>query len=151
MTIRRHSCIVSQLVLTLGLALGCRAAPTPAAPSEAPRPVPAVAPGQTVTVRDIGTGVGFSSPRRLADHFRKHGAEFEGLTQADYLRAAQTLRDRPLDGAVLELARSDRTVSRYDRKTGTFLAFDVVGTIRTFFKPSDGEAYFRRQARRRQQ
>lgn len=149
MTIRRHSCIVSQLVLTLGLALGCRAAPPPAAPSEAPRPVPAVAPGQPV--RDIGTGVGFSSPRRLADHFRKHGAEFEGLTQADYLRAAQTLRDRPLDGAVLELARSDRTVSRYDRKTGTFLAFDVDGTIRTFFKPSDGEAYFRRQARRRQQ
>ena len=149
MTIRRHSCIVSQLVLTLGLALGCRAAPTPAAPSEAPRPVPAVAPGQPV--QDVRTGVGFSSPRRLADHFRKHGAEFEGLTQADYLRAAQALRDRPLDGAVLELARSDRTVSRYDRKTGTFLAFDVDGTIRTFFKPSDGEAYFRRQARRRQQ
>jgi pyocin large subunit-like protein len=86
---------------------------------------------------------------RLAEHFKKHGAEFEGFTEADYLRAAQVLRDRPVGGEVLELTRPDQTISRFDRATGAFVAFLRDGTVQTFFKPGDGEAYFRRQARRR--
>jgi pyocin large subunit-like protein len=50
---------------------------------------------------------------------------------------------------VLEIRRpSDGVVSRFDRRSGAFLAFDSDGTIRTFFRPNDGESYFRRQARR---
>ncbi|MEP6832119.1 MAG: hypothetical protein ABJB74_01945 [Gemmatimonas sp.] len=36
----------------------------------------------------------------------------------------------------------------FDRSAVDCLAFDHDGTIRTFFKPNDGERYFRRQANR---
>ena len=49
---------------------------------------------------------------------------------------------------MLELRRPDGSVSRFDRASGAFLAFDADGTIRTFFKPNDGERYFERQAGR---
>jgi len=39
-------------------------------------------------------------------------------------------------------------VTRFDRTSGAFLAFNSDGVIRTFFKPNDGERYFRRQAER---
>jgi pyocin large subunit-like protein len=59
------------------------------------------------------------------------------------------LRDAPVGGDIVEVVRqSDGVISRFDRGSGAFLAADPDGTIRTFFKPNDGEAYFRRQARR---
>lgn len=67
---------------------------------------------------------------------------------AAYLRAAQTLRDQAAGGAVLELRRNDGVITRFDKASGAFLAVNRDGTIRTFFRPNDGEAYFRRQASR---
>jgi pyocin large subunit-like protein len=93
--------------------------------------------------------IGFKTRARLTEHYRKHGREFGRVSQADYLYLAQKLRDGPVGGSVLETVRSDGVVTRFDRATGSFLAFDPDGTIRTFFKPNDGETYFRRQARRR--
>lgn len=90
--------------------------------------------------------VGFHSRQQLDAHFAKHGAEFGQVTREEYLRQAQLLRDAPVGGNVEEIKRPDGTVSRYDRASGAFIAFDADGTIRTFFKPNDGEAYFRRQA-----
>ncbi|MBM3645244.1 MAG: hypothetical protein FJX02_12990 [Alphaproteobacteria bacterium] len=95
-----------------------------------------------------GASVGFASARRLDEHFDKHGAEFGRIAKAEYLKMAQTLRDRPVGGSVLELKRSDGVVTRFDRTSGAFLAFNSDGVIRTFFKPNDGERYFRRQAER---
>ncbi len=93
--------------------------------------------------------VGFRTPDRLGDHFTKHGEEFGSISQAEYLRQAQMLRDALVSDSVLEIVRTtDGVVSRFDRRTGAFGAYDEDGTIRTFFKPNDGEAYFRRQARR---
>ncbi|MEO6528295.1 MAG: hypothetical protein ABIP93_16865 [Gemmatimonadaceae bacterium] len=93
-------------------------------------------------------GVGFRSRRQLAEHFAKHGADFAPTTVQAYLRAAQALRDAPVGGAIEEIRRADGTTSRYDRATGAFIAVNADGTIRTFFKPNNGEAYFRRQAQR---
>lgn len=93
-------------------------------------------------------GVGFRSRRQFDEHFAKHGADFAPMTSQQYLRAAQALRDAPVGGAVEEIRRGDGTTSRYDRASGAFLAFNADGTIRTFFKPNNGEAYFRRQAQR---
>ncbi len=67
--------------------------------------------------------IGFATPQKLSDHYKKHGREFGKITREEYLRLAQTLRD--------------------------FLACNANGTIRTFFKPNDGEKYFRRQAGRK--
>ena len=52
-------------------------------------------------------------------------------------------------GDILEIERADGVISRFDRSSGSFVAFNKDLVIRTFFRPNDGEAYFRRQARRR--
>ncbi|HEV2105540.1 MAG TPA: hypothetical protein VGU27_07380, partial [Candidatus Eisenbacteria bacterium] len=98
--------------------------------------------------RAFGAGVGFRSHARHAEHFAKHGAEFGVGSAADYLRLAQALRDRAAGGDVLEAVRADGVVTRFDRGSGAFVAFDADGTLRTFFKPNEGERYFRRQAAR---
>ena len=119
---------------------------------------PERAPGREDAVSDRRNGgdasVGFRSRARLAEHFAKHGPEFGDIDMGEYLRRAQALRDAPVvrggsGGDVLELVRADGVMSRFDRRSGAFIAFDGDGTIRTFFRPNDGEAYFRRQGRRR--
>lgn len=122
------------------------AAPKPVAPpSAAPAPTkaPANAPAKATSK------VGFTSTRSLQDHFEKHGAEFGDITIEEYLARACALRDAPLSSDVLEVRRdSDGVISRFDKKSGGFVAFHDDKTIRTFFRPNDGEAYFRRQAQR---
>jgi len=98
--------------------------------------------------RTWGSSVGFADQRRLDEHYEKHGAEFGRITKQDYLKQAQLLRDaKPVD-PVLEAVRRDGVITRYDRQTGAFIAFNPNGVIRTFFKPNDGERYWRRQAER---
>lgn len=92
--------------------------------------------------------VGFVNERRLEEHYEKHGAEFGRITRQDYLRQAQLLRDAQVGGPVLQTVRADGVTTKFDRQTGAFVAFNPNGTIRTFFKPNDGERYYRRQAER---
>lgn len=116
------------------------AAPAPAAtPAAAPTPAAAATPSQ----------VGFTSRASWQSHFDKHGAEFGRITADQYLALAQQLRDAPLSADVLENVRaSDGVITRFDRRSGGFVAFHRDKTIRTFFRPDDGEAYFRRQSER---
>lgn len=110
------------------------------------------APANSVVAREAppgwGTTVGFADPRRLDEHFQKHGAEFGRITKHDYLRQAQLLRDARVGGPILETVRKDGVITRFDRDTGAFIAFNPNGVIRTFFKPNDGERYYRRQSER---
>jgi pyocin large subunit-like protein len=85
----------------------------------------------------------------LEEHWQKHGREFRATSREQYLQMAQALRDAPVGGNVLEIVRGDGAVSRFDKNSGAFIAFERNGTIRTFFRPNDGERYFRRQAQRR--
>ena len=93
-------------------------------------------------------GPGFRSRALLDEHYRKHGAEFGSISEAEYLRLAQALRDQPAGGPILEAIRPEGGFSRFDRRHGYFGAYNADRTIRTFFIPNDGERYFRRQARR---
>lgn len=106
----------------------------------------------TISVPDAsasGTAeVGFANSRRLDEHYAKHGAEFGNISKQDYLRQAQALRDAPVGGPILEVVRADGVRTRFDRRSGAFLAFNANGVIRTYFRPNDGERYFRRQAER---
>jgi hypothetical protein len=121
------------LVAAVALLAGCGATSAPAGTS-----------ASGVTHPEIG----FRSPERLDEHYRKHGREFGDVTRDEYLRIAQSLRDRPAGGAVQEAVRADSVVTRFDRADGAFVAFDPDLVIRTLFKPNDGEAYFLRQAAR---
>jgi hypothetical protein len=96
----------------------------------------------------IRTDTGFRTRRNLDEHYEKHGSEFGSITKAEYLRQAQQLRDAPAGGDILEARRNDGVTTRFDRRTGTFLAFNEDLTIRTCFRPNDGEAYFRRQLKK---
>ena len=121
------------------------AASTTSVQAPAPAAQQAVAPAPVISVR---TSIGFRSRQYLNQHFAKHGGEFRGMSKAEYLLAAQTLRDSPVGGDIEEIVRNDGTASRFDRKSGAFIAFNRDGTIRTFFKPNDGERYYRRQSER---
>jgi hypothetical protein len=132
------------LVFVLGGLAGCGSTsttPSTAAPQAARSSSPA-APREAPE----HSGRGFRSRALLDEHFQKHGREFGDVTEDEYLRIAQELRDRPAGGDVPELVRGDGVVSRFDRHTGTFIAFNSNGVIRTCFRPNDGERYFRRQA-----
>ncbi len=125
-------------------------APAPGPAGTLPdRTAPGAAAGfrETSAHQPAGT-VGFASRRKLEEHYQKHGAEFGSIGMDEYLRRAQALRDRPAGGGVLECLRDDGVTTRYDRASGAFLAFNPDRTIRTFFRPNDGEAYFHRQCRR---
>jgi len=145
-------------LLSLSAACGRGDAGAARQPTSAVAPGASSAPAQPPRVRDASApsgsdgvkrpNVGFRSRAQFNEHFQKHGAEFGHISREEYLRQAQILRDAPVGGNIEEIRRDDGTVSRFDRSTGAFLAFNRDGTIRTFFKPNDGEAYFRRQATR---
>ena len=137
-------CVAALLV---GLA-GCAPVAEPVArpvPSRASTTAEPSAPAEAPRVR---TEIGFTSRESLREHFAKHGRDFPGFDQAEYLRAAQTLRDTEVKAPVFEAARRDGVITRFHATDGTFIAFNPNGRIRTFFKPDDGRRYFERQARR---
>lgn len=124
---------------------GSAPGPEPVTPASAATPA-----SPSVAAPIAPSAIGFRTAERLADHFAKHGAEFSAPSANAYLVLAQTLRATPPAGNVLEIVRpTDGVIAKFDRQSGAFIAFDADSTIRTFFKPNDGEAYFRRQARRR--
>jgi pyocin large subunit-like protein len=96
----------------------------------------------------LAGGPGFRSHKQFEEHFAKHGHEFGSITPEQYLHRAQELRDAPVGGPILEIAKPDGIVTRFDRRSGAFGAYNGDRTIRTFFIPNDGERYFRRQANR---
>lgn len=136
--------VTAALFLILALLLVCcsRTAPTSASGDSATSKVEQSAPP---TTRNL---IGFASRDRLVEHYQKHGNEFGTITMQEYLRRAQELRDRSVGGDVLEIVRSDHVITRFERSSGSFIAFNLDGTIRTYFKPNQGETYFRRQAQR---
>ncbi len=128
-------------LIALG-ALACR-------PTVTQTTAPVVTGGQPVAPSiNVRTHIGFRTRRNLDEHYQKHGREFGSISQEEYLQQAQTLRDSPAGGDILEAVRNDGVTTRFDRKAGTFLAFNPDFTIRTCFKPNDGERYFKRQLNR---
>jgi pyocin large subunit-like protein len=96
----------------------------------------------------LAQGPGFRSRRQFDEHYAKHGREFGNISQGEYLHRAQALRDAPLGGPILEAVKAGGIITRFDRRTGAFGAYNSDRTIRTFFIPNNGERYFHRQATR---
>jgi len=134
------------LVVLVFLVLACGSPQTP--PAEVQKGKSALE-GSAAPSHVKRPDIGFASRQKLVDHYRKHGREFGAVTMEQYLGKAQELRDRPAGGAILESVRPDGVVSRFDRGSGDFIAFNRDGVIRTYFRPADGEAYYRRQLGRK--
>jgi pyocin large subunit-like protein len=96
----------------------------------------------------LADGPGFRSRKQFDEHFAKHGREFGNISQEEYLHRAQALRDAPVGGPILEAVKAGGVITRFDRRTGAFGAYNADRTIRTFFIPNNGERYFHRQATR---
>jgi pyocin large subunit-like protein len=99
----------------------------------------------------LADGPGFRNKHLFEEHYAKHGREFGNISAEEYLHRAQALRDAPVGGPILEaiVIKGARIVTRFDRRTGAFGAYNSDRTIRTFFIPNDGERYFHRQAFRK--
>jgi hypothetical protein len=97
----------------------------------------------------VASGPGFRSRRLFEEHYAKHGREFGNISRQEYLERAQALRDAPAGGPILQAVTPEGIVSRFDRRSGAFGAYNPDRTIRTFFIPNAGERYFHRQAWKR--
>lgn len=145
-----QSALILFLATSCLLPAGCRQsghspASGPSLPAQAQNSPDAGLASKTAYIR---TEIGFATRRKFFEHYDKHGSEFGSISKEEYLRRAQELRDRQAGGDILEVRRGDGVITRFDRKTGSFLAFNSDLTIRTFFVPNDGESYFQRQSRR---
>ena len=138
----RHLVATALLDVAVAVALFVMRDAAPAGPVGLPAPASTAPAPATPT----SSSRGFRTQELFRDHYAKHGREFGNIPADEYLRQAQSLRDAPLSATVLEIRRKDGVVSRFDKATGSFIAFNADGTIRTFFRPADGENYFRRQA-----
>lgn len=98
----------------------------------------------------VAAGPGFRSRRLFEEHYAKHGREFGSISPQEYLARAQALRDAPTEGPILQAVTPDGIISRFDRRSGAFGAYNPDRTIRTFFIPNAGERYFHRQALKRE-
>ena|SRR5882672_5825500 len=137
-------------LLAVGLALAAAAitlVPRPVHHAPRPQVVVPQAPIET-EFTPVHPEIGFRTRERLVEHYRKHGREFGSINMDRYLRLAQALRDRPAGGMILEAVRGDGVIVRYDKSSGAFIAFNRDGTIRSFFRPDRGDAYFRSQLQR---
>ena len=138
--------LVLGLLVLVCLVSSCRqaSAPTQVAPAASGN----TADNAIQPVLKLRPEIGFASRQKWLNHYEKHGHEFGAITADEYLRQAQALRDRPAGRDVLEVARADGVITRFEQSSGAFLAFNTDATIRTYFKPNDGVNYFWRQSRR---
>lgn len=138
--------LLALFLASLTLFVGCG----PTKPAQVPYPYAAnrpIPPAKPIDL--VNEAVGFTSVAALDEHYNKHGKEFGDISKDEYLNKAQVLRDGILSKDVVQFRRADGVITKFDRKSGGFIAFNKDLTIRTFFKPNDGERYFNRQKTRR--
>ena len=84
----------------------------------------------------------FVSEELFKRHFAKHVSEFGDITAEEYLRHASAMSNMPVSDDVVQLVRSDGSVSKYCFSTNEFVVTTSDGDIRTYFKPKEKEAYW---------
>jgi pyocin large subunit-like protein len=75
----------------------------------------------------------------------KHANEFGSITRNAYLQRARTLLGSDVGGDISGVVRPNGDVLRYNSVTNEFAVGRADGTIRTYFRPIDGVAYWKRQ------
>ena len=116
--------------------------PSTSAPAAKPKPVlgKIFAPKQEAPP----TRVTWGSMASLADHFARHGGDFQAKDPDDYARMAWQFGQQAKQGGLQVKVDEDGTRRVYDPKSGAFAAYNANGTTKTYFKPNSRD-YFARQ------
>ncbi|WP_370774249.1 DUF6531 domain-containing protein [Holdemania massiliensis] len=86
----------------------------------------------------------FKSQDLLDSHYDKHKGEFGSITKDEYLMKANELINSEGDN-ILTKVRNNGDILYYNSSTNEFAVKTKDGFLRTFFKPSEGLEYFKRQ------
>lgn len=84
----------------------------------------------------------FRKEQNLIDHFEKHKDEFDYTTAEEYLEGANRVINT--QGVLHKIEAEDGDDVYYLEATNELVIVSTDGYIRTYFKPSDGIAYFNR-------
>jgi pyocin large subunit-like protein len=87
---------------------------------------------------------GFSDATRR-QHFDKHGREYGAKSESEYEKMAIAFRDRPAGKSTRQFVSGDGFKFKYEESGNDFLITKPTGEIVTFYKPTDGLAYWERQ------
>jgi hypothetical protein len=74
-------------------------------------------------------------PLELADHFRKHRADFNVSSDKQYEVLADRFLASPIKSTQMECVRQNGDRIRYDMNTRELGVISTAGVIRTYFKP----------------
>ncbi len=100
------------------------------------------------TVRD------FADELKRADHFKRHGGEFDPAfaSAEDYEAAAVAFLTAPLIGRIMECERRNGQVRRFNPDTDELAICDRNGVLKTYFRPDpnrhkqkDNVTYFKKE------
>ncbi len=80
----------------------------------------------------------------LADHFERHGRDFNAKDADDYARMAWEFQQRAKVEGLPTKVDAEGVIRIYDPKSGAFAAYNRNRTTKTFFKPNSRD-YFDRQ------
>jgi pyocin large subunit-like protein len=99
------------------------------------------------TISDTGANTvpnRFDGAEKARNHYIRHGNDYPGLTQAQYVDKAADLATQAAGGDIIGFSTDDGCVVRYDRSTKDFVKAypGSNGYVKTFYKPKGGDAYF---------
>ena len=120
---------------TLALSVPDRpaAAAPPSFPPPAAAPKPPTLPQQQP--RPPPARVTWGSFRTLADHFDRHGPDFNARSAEDYAAQAWLFLVRAKSEGLPAKRDPDGVMRVYDPRSGAFAAYNRDGTTKTYFKP----------------
>ena len=98
--------------------------------------------GKSATIETNKILKQFASEQIFQKHYNKHAKEFGKISAQEYLERANVFADTPLSDDVVQLVRSDGSISKYFFSTNEFVVVTSDGKIRTYFKPETKEAYW---------
>ena len=92
--------------------------------------------------------VRFETPEKMQKHYDKHIDKYGNISISEYIALANELVNAKDTYDIERIVRSDESTAIYRFSTNDFLVITKDGYIRTFFKPDDGEAYWREEHER---
>ena len=92
--------------------------------------------------------VRFETPEKMQKHYDKHIDKYGNISISEYIALANELVNAKDTDDIERIVRSDESTAIYRFSTNDFLVITKDGSIRTFFKPDDGEAYWREEHER---